>query len=584
MRSSQKELGRRVKKIEKSTLRHAHRFVMARLGRLARVRRQVMGWAVLVLLLLVVSVVQLVSARQAYTTTVPGEGGSFAEGVLGPLETLNPLFARSSAEKSAARLLFAGLYRYDRDGHVARDLAESLTVNEAETEYTVRLRQDATWSDGAPVTAKDIIFTVETLKNPDARTEVSGWEAITALQVDSHTVTFRLPNAYAPFLHALTFPIVPQHTLHGVAPSELREHAFSRAPVTSGPFALRLLQQVGDVGDKKIAHLVANPRYVHGAPKLERFQLHVYPTRDAIVRALRISEISATPELAFSQLPDALRQVYQHQAYPLHDGVYALFNTNSPVLSSVALRQALVQSVDVSSLRRQLAQTSWPLVGPLLHQQLQAIPDGVPVTDSEAARQLLDNAGWRLIDGVRRKDGHPLELSMVTLKGRDYEAAAHYLAGVWRRELGIKSDIQVVDPQDPAQNVHQSILQPRNFDVLIYEMVLGGDPDGFAYWHSSSASRSGLNFANYNSAVADDALSSGRAKRDPQQRDRRYQAFVRRWWQDAPAIALYQPGLDYIQSKSVRTMSSDTILVSPTDRYAEVTSWTSQQKSVYKTP
>ena len=140
------------------------------------------------------------------------------------------------------------------------------------------------------------------------------------------------------------------------------------------------------------------------------------------------------------------------------------------------------------------------------------------------------------------------------------------------------------DLNDASQNVLQSVLRPRGFDVLLYELVLGGDADVFAYWHSSQANQSGLNFANYNSAVADDALAAGRTKQNAKQRVSKYQAFTKHWQSDVPALALYQVQLDYIHLRSVSALGESVRLVYPTDRFADVIYWTVRQDSVYKTP
>ena len=120
--------------------------------------------------------------------------------------------------------------------------------------------------------------------------------------------------------------------------------------------------------------------------------------------------------------------------------------------------------------------------------------------------------------------------------------------------------------------------------MLIYELVIGGDPDVYAYWHSSQTTPTGHNFANYSNIVADDALESGRGKATPVQRSNRYKLFVQRWQADMPAIPLYQPRLDYIQLESVQTIDKNTEFVYPTDRYANVIYWSVQRERVYKTP
>ena len=210
-----------------------------------------------------------------------------------------------------------------------------------------------------------------------------------------------------------------------------------------------------------------------------------------------------------------------------------------------------------------------------------------PLTrDVEAAKKALDAEGWTVSGGVRKKGDQSLKLSVVSLQGSKYENAANSLAETWRNELNAEVEVKIVDATDANQDVLRSVLQPRNFDVLIYELVLGGDPDVYAYWHSSQDQRDqrGLNFANYNDAISDDALVGGRGKRSPKQRADYYQSFVRRWQASAASLPLYRPTVEYIKLPSVQAVTQNTQLVSPTDRFADVIYWTVRQDSVYKTP
>lgn len=576
-------IGKRVRQMEQATVRHAKRFVTGRLDRISAVRGAVIGWTALVFLLVGVSVVQWVTFRQAYMTPAAATGGTYSEGTLGPLETLNPLFARTSAEKSAARLLFSSLYNYDETGHLKGDLATAVEIDEAETMYTVTMRGDARWSDGEPLTVDDVIFTVNLLKDPATRSELSGWSAFGAKKVDGNKIAFTLPSAYAPFMHTLTFPILPQHILKDVSPAELREQSFGNNPVTSGPFAFRMMQNAAADGSKKIVHLVANPTYHGGVPRLERFQLYAFSSRDDIEKALATNEIIATPELTYSQLPERVKSQYVNASYSINDGVFALFNMKSELLQNHAIREALALSVNRQEVIRKMTRPATPLEGPVLASHAEGLPSA-PAYDIAKAKAKLDEAGWSVTGDVRAKDGKELALKMVVLKGSDYERAAESLARTWREQLQVNVEVRIVDPLDPSQSVLQTVLQPRDFDILLYELVMGGDPDVYAYWHSSQANPSGLNFANYNNAVTDDALSSGRAKTDEKHRTDRYQVFARRWLADVPAAALYQPKIDYTNAPSIRAMNEDAVLVFPEDRYANVIYWSVRKNHVPQTP
>ena len=583
LKVSRKGVNKRLRKIEKGSLRHAHKFVMSRLDRLANVRRRVSIWVVLVLVMIGVSAVQWHISRNSFTTMTYASGGSYSEGVLGPLENLNPIFAKTSAEKSAAKLLFSSLYRYDSTGNIKTDLADGVKVNDKETEYTVKLKKNLKWSDGHDLTINDVIFTLKLLANPEVGAEISGWRSIKFEKASEDSVKFILPASYSPFVHALTFPIVPEHALKDVKPSNLREHDFSKAPISSGPFAFRLLQNVTSDGSKKVLYLQSNGNYYGGTTKLDRLQLYAYPTQDDIVKSLRTREITGTPELIYNDQPAEVKSMYVAESHSLNNGVYALFNNNSQFLQSKSVRQALALSVNTGKLRQSLSLSTEELSGPILNKLLGKASQPLGY-DTKKAKSLLDAEGWKVVGNARQKENVKLKLNMVVLKNNNYEKAAQYLAQAWRNELNIEVDVKVIDPNDASQNILQTILQPRNFDVLIYELSLGGDPDVYAYWHSSQATNNGLNFSNYNNAVADDALESGRSKLSLKQRSDRYEKFANIWKTDAPAIALYQPKFDYIHIRSVKVLDEKTEVVNPVDRYVDVQYWATEKQSVYKTP
>ena len=580
---SKKTISKRWRKIEKGSLRHAHKFIISRLDRLASVSRHITSWLLLVILLISVSMIQLFNHNQAYITTAGDVGGSYSEGVMGPLETLNPIFASSSAELSAAKLMFSSLYTYDLSGHIKGDLAEKISINDKETEYTVKIRPDAKWSDGQKITANDVVFTAKLLADPDTKSKISGWSSIKSEKIDDNTVKFTLTSPYAPFIHALTFPILPEHVLGNIKPEMLHSHDFGTSPVTSGPFNFRMMQNINSDGSKKIIYLLANKEYYRGTPKLERFQLYAYSSLDDVAKGLRIKEITATPELDFDKQSKNIQLNHTSSTHKINNGVYALFNNNSQYLSKRSIRQALSLAVDMHQLRRDLNLEKLALNGPILDKFISQ-PASKTKYDVKKARELLDKEGWTIVNDVRQKDQQKLTLKLLVLRGEVYEKIANKLAEYWRKELKVEIEVKVVNPGDVSQNVLQSILQPRNFDILIYEFQLGGDPDMYAYWHSSQANPNGLNFANYNNAVADDALASGRLKVSDKQRISRYDKFTTIWQADFPAFAIYQTKIDYIHLNSVNALSRSGVLVSPADRFYDVIYWTVNKNSVYKTP
>jgi peptide/nickel transport system substrate-binding protein len=579
---SRKAISVRAKKVSNETVRHAHKFLIKRWHNVQEVRRHVILWILVISSLITASGVQFMWYQCTYRTTAPASTGTYAEAVLGPVSTLNPLFASSSAEKSVAELLFSRLYSYDTTGHLNNDLATSLEISSETTKYTVKIRPDALWHDGWQITAEDVVFTVNLIKDSAARTNITGWDNITATKVDDTTIEFNLPATYAAFQHALTFPILPKHILANVEPSKLRENSYSSEPIGSGPFKLRLVQDVDSSTDRKVVHMIRNDSYYQGAPKLARFQIHVYKDHQAIINALKTGEVNAAADLSVDDISLLSDTKYTVTSTPIQSGVYAIFNTTSSILSDKIVRQALQLGTNTKAIRQELPVTMPVLDLPFTVNQLTVALPTAPAPDANRAQQLLDQAGWKLNGDVREKDGRQLRLSVITIQGREYEKALETLASQWRK-LGVMVDAQIIN-SDISQNIAQSILQPRNFDVLIYQLEIGGDPDVYAYWHSSQANTQGFNFSNYSNSVSDDALLSARTRLELSLRDAKYATFARQWLNDVPAIGLYQPTMQYVHIHDLNTFDSALPLVTPIDRYASVRYWTVGSQYVFKTP
>lgn len=598
-----KKLSKRVKKAEGATMRHAHKFIVGRLDNMRDVRRHIVGWLLFVGAMIALVGIQFMWYQQSYMTTAPTAGGTYAEASLGPIDTLNPLYAASNAEVAAGHLLFSSLYTYDESGHLRGDLAKNIQIDETGTVYTVKIRPDAVWHDGKHLTANDVAFTVNLIKNPATRSPLrSNWQDVAVKALDETTLRFELPASYAAFTHALTFAVLPDHILGKVEPSAIRENVFSRSPVGSGPFSFRLLQTIGTSAHQAV-QMSAYDGYYKGTPLINRFEVHAYDSQASIVKALKTGQVNAAADLSSMDVTRVDTSNYTVTSRPVNGGVYALLNVDSPILKDKVVRQALQLGTDTakirSGLQEKISSTGQAKNGvkditldkpalelPFIRGQLTG--DDVPrppAYDQARAAALLDSAGWKLAGGGVRKNsaGQVLTLNLATTKNASYEKTLEILIGQWR-QLGISINTNIVDTADRSSNFIQTILQPRNYDVLLYELAIGADPDVYAYWHSSQANQNGYNFSNYKNGVADASLASARSRVESDLRNVKYKAFAKQWIDDVPAIGLYQSVAEYVASKKVQTIKADATLVSADDRYANVLYWSVNEASVYKTP
>lgn len=572
-----KKLKKHAKKAEGATIRHARKFVFNRWENIREVRLHIIAWLGGVGLLIAAVGAQMLWFQQSYVTTADVNGGTFAEAVQGPIQTLDPLYAATPAEVAASRLLFSSLYILDTAGGVKSDVAASM-ANENDKTFTVKMRKDVQWHDGQKLTADDVVFTVGLMKNPATRAIMNAsWRDIEVAKVDDYTVQFALPAAYAAFPQALTFSILPEHLLKSIQPANLRESGFSDAPVGSGPFSLRLLQTIGTSSGRRVVHLASNQDYHGGKPRVDRFQLHAYTDEESIARALRTGEVNAASDVSGVTAQSTDKNRYETIIKPTNSGVYAIFNSSQPILKDAVIRKALQIGTDTRAIRNDLPDKPYAMDLPFTERQVTGSDTiDAPAFDREAAKNMLAANGWNLQGDVRVKGQDRLQIRVVTRKNSDFEKTLTAIAGQWR-QLGFDVQTQVVAN---GQDFAQQILQQRVYDVLLDELVIGSDPDVYAYWHTKGPQ----NFSNYSNQTSDDALASARARSDPALRAVKYTAFAKQWLADAPAIGLYQSNFIYVQSKTVSSLTIDEIIVDPNEHYAGVKYWTAGKGIVYKTP
>lgn len=584
-------LSARAKRAESVSVKHAHRFIVSRLANAREVRRNIALWVLGIGVLIAIAAVQTVLYRSAYTTAAGAEGGTYAEGVRGSIATLNPLYVTSASEQAATKLLFSGLFTYDSTGALKGDLAKEYQVLDEGRRYRVTLKPTVFWHDNKRLTADDVVFTVNTMKDAAVgATMERNWQDVEATKVDDRTVDFTLPAVYSPFPNALTFAVLPQHILEKVQPADMRESDFGSRPIGSGPFKFRMKQSVQQTATEQnstIVHMNRSLNYYGGTPKVERFQIHSYSSDEALGKALRSHAVSAVSGISF----DRYKQFSDDTGYStdtrlLHSGVYALFNTNSSSspLKNEEVRRALQLGTDVAKANAALPVKVTQLDAPILASQVSLSQIKKPAYDVKKAEKILDEAGWiKGKNGVRTKDNASLTIRVVTVKDADYAAEVANLSKQWRA-LGFDVQSEEVDTSDPSRSLASSVLQPRDFDVLVHELNIGADPDVYAFWHSSQAVSSGLNFSNYHSDVADAALSSARLRIESDLRAAKYESFVKQWYKDAPAIGLYQKPHTYVRTKSSSAYEQSGGFVTANNRFDDVVRWTVREMPVYKTP
>ncbi len=547
---------------------------LERLSHLKQVWRFAFAWVALVLLLGGIAGLQIINLRPYYQVLQPVPGGIYSEGINGSFTTASPLYAVSDVDTSVARLLFSGLLTFNSQDQLVGNLAQSWSADKSCMVYTVRLRPGLTWHDSKPLTAADVVFTYQTIQDPDAESPLFGsFQGVKVAAKDALTVTFTLPNPLSSFPYSLTNGIVPEHVLKSTNVVDLRSAPFNtNNPVGSGPFMWHSIGVTG-VSDSTEAQISLVPfsHYWAGEPKLSAFNIYAFADENDMIHAYQNRELTAMAGL--DSVPDAIAKDTSSQVYslPLTAGVYVFFKTTTPLFRDMKVRQALVASSDRAAVVGQLGYMAIPVDEPLLKGQLGYTKKYAQATTNNArAKALLKSAGWQAgADGIVTKHGQRLSFTLAVPSSHDYMAVAAALQSQWRA-IGVDAQVSAQSPAD-----FQSILTQHSYDAVLYGVSIGVDPDVFVYWDSSQAdvrSAHRFNFSEYASSTTDVSLEAARTRLDPTLRSLKYQSFLKAWLQDAPALGLYQPRFLYISHAVIYGLPAGQINTDA-ERFRNVQDW-----------
>jgi len=168
------------------------------------------------------------------------------------------------------------------------------------------------------------------------------------------------------------------------------------------------------------------------------------------------------------------------------------------------------------------------------------------------------------------------EIDILTVSRPEYTKVAELVAGYWQ-DVGIKVNISLVD----AKDLSRQVLKDRSYDVLLYGVIVGNDPDQYPFWHSSQATYPGLNLSQYKSDTVDTLLKNIRETVDDNKRGELYEQLQQEIMTDVPAAFLYTPTYTYALSDKIHGFDT-TRIARPFDRFSTITSWYIDTKKVWR--
>ena len=406
------------------------------------------------------------------TEAAPGFGGTYTEGIVGNPRFLNPVYSqRSEVDSDLTEILFAGLMKYDEDNELVPYLAEEVDSEEGRV-YTVTLREDLKWSDGRPITADDIVFTVETIQNRNIQSPSRvSWEGVRAEKVDDLKVEFFLENASPLFIEKLTLKPIPEHLWTEVDEDDFQFSEYNLKPITSGPYmpveVVREEERVTEIT------MNPNPNYFGEGPYIEELIFQFFRGEEQLLDNRR--RLDGFALLSLENDPGGSFKEYSF----ILPRYFALF-FNTDTLSS-EIREALAYGTDkekiLSSLNR-VERVDSPVIPSFYGLE---DPEVTYQVDREKAIEVLESLGYeigesgyaervireesyfefteRIREGDQGEDVRELQRCLIDLTENDHE----YLFP--EGEVTGFFDEETVEAVNRFQDLfREDILDPHGFD------------------------------------------------------------------------------------------------------------------------
>jgi peptide/nickel transport system substrate-binding protein len=405
------------------------------------------------------------------------------------------------------------------------------------TRITYHLRRDVRFADGVPFTSADVAFTYHAILDPRNRaTLVEPYKRIVLLQTpDAHTVVIRLRQPWNAAVHVLfgesdyPYGILPKHAFKD---SRVVGTAWENAPFGTGPFRVAQWRR----GDR----IVLEPnRYFTPKPKLSQILFQIIPNLNSNFVALESGSVDVG-ELSPDNVDRASRLANVRVLRIAENGTGLLYmQTEMSPTNDLAVRKAIAHAIDLKELsgawRDQYPIATGFLPPPIVTWKYPSIPR-YPHDVAEAKR-MLDAAGWRLSNGVRSKNGHPLS----GLIGADSENPISVRIATLLQSQLAAIDMRLTVKTNPSSLWFstQGLLRNGKAAIITESWVGGGDPEQSLNLRCAEAIPGASNHSFYCSRRFEKLFADQARTASESQRRRDFDAIQQLIHEDVPVIPLY---------------------------------------------
>ena len=469
-------------------------------------------------------------------------------GISKPGGVFLPYFQQNGWDGNVTSVIFASLVSTDKQGKPIPELAEKWDVSSDQLTYTFHLRKDLKFSDGSPLTADDVAFTLTLLhdKAYEGEVDISQYavkggkeykegkatsiEGIQVVDPQTIKITTEKVNSQAIFVLGGT---VLSKAYYGKDYKQNTSLDYLKdlygKPLAAGPYKFEKYIPGQEV------RFVANENYYAGKPKIQNF-IYKITSGDTKLQLFQTGEVDHTGLGTGDEVLEQAKALefanIQIETAPSFSYIY--MNNNKPYLKDKKVRQALIYGLD----RKKYVDTALKGYGTVANVPIHPTSwayteEGVNKYeyDKEKAKKLLDEAGWKVgSDGIREKDGQKLKLSYFGPSSAKDSDLLIPIAKENYKEIGVEFNPEFMD-----FNTMLSKVNKGDYDLASVSTPITSDPSETAGEYSSTANETSLGYKN---AKVDELIQKGIETVDIEKRKPIYKELYKELSDDPPVILL----------------------------------------------
>lgn len=534
----------------------------------------------------------LILILRPHIMMVPARGGTITEALVGSPHLINPLYAPlNDVDRDLSALIYSGLFRIDEHLDVQPDLVQAYHWSEDGKTLEVSLRQDSRFHDGLPVTADDVIFTYQTVLNPSWRSPLASTfkDIQQVIRVDDTTIQFHLDAPNPHLLMNLTMGILPAHVWEDTQGPTAALAEANLKPIGSGPYQLESLKR-DTKGNLFSFTLSRFPGYYGRSPYVDQWQFRFYGDRVQAQTALQSNQVDAVAFVPWKDVADIKRGDIRNTTLELPQETVSFFNLKDPLLKDPGVRQALGMAIDRRELQDLLGSDATVVSSPFPFLETTSTQAG----DLDGARVLLNSLGWHLPpNGSVRFYEAPAPATTKPTRGAtttttppkpaasstqlaitidlpnqaDLLKVAELLKRRWSL-IGVRVDVRV----SPAEDLLRQVLAKRDYQVLVWNVLLPPTQDISPFWASDQSTNQGLNLSNIADRDIDKALEGIQAATTTARLEEAREVLSKAILKQTPALFLLRPAYAYLISQDVKGVQPMR-LSRPSDRLLQASKW-----------